>query len=412
VLDAAAQVFRQKGYIGTRLSDIADVAGIQGGSLYYHFSSRDALAEEVLLVGQIRTLDMVRDRIDDLPEGARPIDRLRAAIIAQGAAVLEVGDYTSATIRMLPQVPENIRRRTVVAQKEFAQDWDRLLKRARAAGEIRQEIDLHLIRMLMMGALNSAVEWYHPGGGLSGEELAEQVADVFLHGLSLPDRRSEAARSPQEVGNDAAPEESGQVGKAGGAHSRGAATRLRILDAAAKTFQEKGYAGTRLTDIASAAGLRTASLYYHFESRDDLVKELMRVAWEHTNDFVRRCVEHLPPEASETDRIAVAMSAHLVSALQVGTRTAAVIQIMGQVPEEVRRESLADQREYLGYWRDMLSRAVKGGEFRSDLSHPAMLMMVMGALNWTVAWYDQAKGPRPEEVAAQLATMMIDGLAR
>lgn len=52
--------------------------------------------------------------------------------------------------------------------------------------------------------------------------------------------------------------------------ARGERTAERILDAAEALFAERGFAGTRLRDVAAAAGLRTPSLYNHFESKDEL----------------------------------------------------------------------------------------------------------------------------------------------
>lgn len=412
VLEAAARVFRQKGYIGSRLSDIATVAGLQAGSLYYHFDSREALVEEVLRLAEERTRQFVKLRIESLPAGSSKVDRLRTAIAAHGIAVLEISDYTSAAIRIMNQVPEEIRRRRLASQREYERVWDRLLEDARQAHEIRSDVDLYAIRMLIFGALNSAAEWYHPGRGLRGEQLAEQFADVFMHGLSTG--RSALAHNPT-VDAVYSPGLDRRVRGNGGAEDRGrprrAATRARILDAAAQVFHDSGYAGTRLTDIASAADLQASSLYYHFASREDLVIELMRIAWERTNDFVRRSVEQLPENSSELDRLQVAMRAHLVSTLEKGTHTAAVVQIMGQVPEEVRRQSLADQRVYIAYWRAILERAGSNHEIRTDLDLSAMLMMLLGALNWTADWYRPSSSLRPDQIASHLATVVIDGLA-
>jgi AcrR family transcriptional regulator len=415
VLDAAAEVFRQKGYIGVPLADVASVAGLQAGSLYYHFPSREALGEEVLRVGQERTRQFVRQRVDQLPEGSSAFDRLRAAIIAHGVAVLELGDYTPATIRILPQVPEDIRRRHLIREQKYAADWTRLLSGAHESGDIRKDVDLTVVRPLMLGALNSAAEWYHPGGGLSGEALAAEFAEVLLGGLVASARPAQRWRSRAglvPLGADASPVSSVELdGPVAPGQPRRAATRSRILDAAALVFHEHGYAGSRLTDIARAAEMQAGSLYYHFESREDLVISLMRDAWERTNDFVRRCVDQLPAGASELDRLTVAIAAQLVSALEKGTRTAAVIEMMAQVPENVRRQSLVDQRAYLAYWREILQRAAGNGEIRSDLDLSATLMLILGGLNWTAEWFDPKAGLKPPEIAAQWATIVIDGLA-
>ena len=57
--------------------------------------------------------------------------------------------------------------------------------------------------------------------------------------------------------------------------SKSARTRERILDAAAHVLSRKGYAGTRLTDVADQAGLQAPAIYYYFPSREDLIEEVM-----------------------------------------------------------------------------------------------------------------------------------------
>ena len=73
-------------------------------------------------------------------------------------------------------------------------------------------------------------------------------------------------------------------------------TRQRILDAAARVFREQGYANARLADIAELADMQTGSLYYHFDGREDLVAEILRLgvktAWSH----VRAAVDALPAD--------------------------------------------------------------------------------------------------------------------
>jgi AcrR family transcriptional regulator len=192
ILDAAAKVFSEKGYAGARLADIADLAGLQAGSMYYHFDSREALVEEVLRVGQERTTEFVRSRLAALPPDVSHRERLRAAIAAHLLSVLEVGEYTSASIRIFGQLPYDIRCRHLAEQRAYGGDWKALLAAAQAAGEIRADLDLSALRMLILGALNYSVEWYRTGGHLTAELLADEFATVFLEGMA----GSPPARAP------------------------------------------------------------------------------------------------------------------------------------------------------------------------------------------------------------------------
>ena len=184
ILDAAAKVFRDKGYAGARLADIATAAGLQGaGSLYYHFPSRDALVEEVLRAGVAHTVEFVKRAVDALPAEATPGERLQTAMRAHLLCVLSIGDYTSANIRIFGQVPAGIRRKHLVAQRRYGVYFRQLLEAAQAAGEIRADVDLSVVRMLAFGAMNWSVEWFDPERS-SAEQVAAEFVGMVFRGIS------------------------------------------------------------------------------------------------------------------------------------------------------------------------------------------------------------------------------------
>jgi AcrR family transcriptional regulator len=183
LLDAAARVFRDKGYAGARLSDIADAAEMHTPGVYYYFPSKEDLVEEVLRVGVARAAAFVEGRVAAVPEGASALDRLRAAIEGHVLMVLEIGDYTSANIRIFGQLPDDIRRRHLAQQRAYGDLWRSLLEGARAAGEIRPDLDLSVVRMLILGALNWTVEWYRPGA-VTAAEVARHATTMICEGIS------------------------------------------------------------------------------------------------------------------------------------------------------------------------------------------------------------------------------------
>lgn len=186
ILDAAAEVFRREGYAGARLSDIAALAGIQTGSLYYHFDSREALVEEVLRLGVQMAWAHVREALVALPADATALTRLETAIRAHAAAVLEISNYTSANARIFGQAPPEVRRRHFADQQAYGAYWNELLEAAVRSGELRPDLDLYVVRMLLFGAMNWAAEWYRPDRGRPAILVAEHVVTVVLRGLVEP----------------------------------------------------------------------------------------------------------------------------------------------------------------------------------------------------------------------------------
>lgn len=183
LLDAAAKVFRDKGYAGARLSDIAEQAEMHVPGVYYYFASKEDLVEEVLRAGLAKASAFVEERVAAVPEGRPALDRLRAAIEGHVLVVLEIGDYASANIRIFGQLPDDIRRRHEAQQRAYGDLWHSLLDDARSAGELRRDVDLSVIRMLILGALNWAVEWYRPRT-LTAAEVARNATTMICEGLA------------------------------------------------------------------------------------------------------------------------------------------------------------------------------------------------------------------------------------
>lgn len=406
ILDAAAHVFRQNGYTGTRLTDIAKMADTQAGSLYYHFDSREDLVREVLRVGQQRTNDFVMERVSSLGEEVSSIDRLRAATAAHLESVLSIGDYTAATLRILGQVPDDIRNAAQSLQRSYGRYWRGLFEKAQDDGYLLPDLDMNSTQMILLGAMNTTPDWFHPNQrtGLSRQGLEDQFTSVFFDGLATAQGRKRRTGAPRV--SAAAP---AKAVPADG--TRAAATTARILDSAAKTFRENGYAGTRLLDVATGADMQTGSLYYHFDSREDLVTHLMHDAWERTDGYVRRTIQELPSRTAPINCVASAMTAHLLSVLGDGDYTSAMLRILGQVPPEVRAKIQPLQRAYLDLWRGLLRDAADAGDVRTDVDLTVVLMLITGALSWAVEWYSPTEHPAPDKLAMQFCRIVFDGIS-
>src|SRR5262245_61697378 len=106
ILDAAARALQRRGYASVTLKDIAALAEMQAGSLYYHFDTKEELVEAVLDAGVDGAIAATRDAVDALGPDADPLAQLRAAITAHLRFILAEDAYASANIRILSQVPD------------------------------------------------------------------------------------------------------------------------------------------------------------------------------------------------------------------------------------------------------------------------------------------------------------------
>ena len=193
ILDAAAEVLNRHGYAGTRLSEIADVAGLQTTAIYYHFSSREDVIEAVIEVGQRAVIHHVSEAISAVPAESPELDRILAAVAAHLEVVLTLSQYASASVRNFGQLPQDMRERQMVHRLEYAAIWRDLFNKCAAEGEFGPVLDTSIARLLIMGALSWTPEWWDPKRG-SLDEIVASAQQLVRRGLSAPAPAVQAPR--------------------------------------------------------------------------------------------------------------------------------------------------------------------------------------------------------------------------
>ncbi|MFF0492428.1 TetR/AcrR family transcriptional regulator [Nocardia sp. NPDC004068] len=172
------------------------------------------------------------------------------------------------------------------------------------------------------------------------------------------------------------------------AASKGAATRRRILDATAKILSRKGYAGTRLSDIADEAEMQAPAIYYYFDSREALIVEAIRYGSADTRQIVGSVLDALADDHSAMDRILVAVEVHLRNAMGISDYATASARNIGQLPDHLKAKPEEEQVKYGELWRRLITDAIAAGECRDGLDPTIAVILVLGALNYASEWFD------------------------
>lgn len=189
----------------------------------------------------------------------------------------------------------------------------------------------------------------------------------------------------------------------------GLESRQMILETAARLFSQHGYAVTSLRAIAAACDMKAGSLYYHFESKDQIVGEVLNIGVQRVFDAVKAAVEALPADAGLATTIHCAIETHLQALLEAQDFTSANIRIFGQVPAEIRASHKDLRKRYENYWREMLNSLESRGEIRPEQNLQRTVFFLFGAMNWTTEWYDKKK-VELKIVAGELADLVVNGL--
>jgi len=182
ILHAAAGLFRERGYAAVSLRDIAEVVGMKTGSLYYHFDSKESLVEEILTLGTQGAFDASRVAVDALGADADPVDKLGAVILAHTRFLHDEEDFASANLKILQQVPPQIRERHVRQDREYGQFVAGLIDEIAATHGLAPGLDPSILRMLCFGAMNWSISWYDPKGA-SPTQIAGQLMTMVRRGV-------------------------------------------------------------------------------------------------------------------------------------------------------------------------------------------------------------------------------------
>jgi len=179
ILDAAAQVFRQKGFHGASMADIAETVQLQKASLYHHVSSK----QEILLALLDRALDMLFEQIDLIAKQPLPADeKLRQMVQVYLRLLAENSDLSSVLLFEHRSLEPAQHKRHIPNRDRFESLWRDVLDDGVRSGLFSSSNPALAVRALM-GILNWTLTWYRPDGSLTIEQIADQYTGLLLNGL-------------------------------------------------------------------------------------------------------------------------------------------------------------------------------------------------------------------------------------
>jgi len=185
--------------------------------------------------------------------------------------------------------------------------------------------------------------------------------------------------------------------------------RAGILKAAASLFRQYGYGAVSLRAIAEAAGIKAGSIYYHFDSKDAIVTEILDAGIVAVHEEARAAVLALPDDAAPEVIFRAAIRGHLRALLEHGDYTSANVRIFGQVPAAVRDANLPVRKAYEKYLDDLLSGLQASGAIREDVNLSRLRLLLIGALNATLEWFDPKQGGA-EALADDYTEIFLNGI--
>lgn len=188
ILTEAQHLFAQRGFDGVSINDVATAAGVSKSNVFHHFGTKPSLYLEVLK----SSLDRFNAMTDHLEPDRAPIEKRLYRFLEANAAHLQ--QYPESALLVLRELLENRQEVTQhlaeqVTDAQFKQLFA-LLQEAQKAGEIRAEVDLAALVLMMIGSVvfqfqvRSLIQ-HHPEVGFDGDpaEYSRLLVDILLNGI-------------------------------------------------------------------------------------------------------------------------------------------------------------------------------------------------------------------------------------
>ncbi len=180
ILRVAARLFRQRGYHGTSMQDIAGALGLQRGSLYHHIESKEDLLFKIMEGGVGRLIAAVEPVVtSDLG----PAEKLEALIVAHVRCITRSLDNLTVFLTELRSLsPERLR--AIVARRDrYEALVRRVIQEGIAAGTFSPELDVRFSGIAVLAVCNWLYQWYRSDGPQGPEEIGRAFARLLLRGM-------------------------------------------------------------------------------------------------------------------------------------------------------------------------------------------------------------------------------------
>jgi AcrR family transcriptional regulator len=180
----------------------------------------------------------------------------------------------------------------------------------------------------------------------------------------------------------------------------------QLLEVATRLFKEKGYHNTSMQDIADGLGVQKASLYHYIESKEQLLRRLLKRAAAILGAQIDEIYE---AELSPAEKLRQALQNHAVTMMEHLNLVSVYLSEYRNLPPQQLEQILATRKHYERVLIRILEDGIASGDFR-PVNVKMTLLGLLGMFNWTHQWFSPDGELTPQEIAAILTDLAMRGL--
>src|SRR6266516_640719 len=181
--------------------------------------------------------------------------------------------------------------------------------------------------------------------------------------------------------------------------------RQEILRAAARLFQQQGYDATSMNDVAAALKLSNGGLYHHFQSKDEILFDLMNHAMDITEERVINPVKAI---ADPEERLRTLIRLHIGVVLSERDREITVMLHENHpLSPTLRKRINARKKDYIHFLENVIAEVQRTRGSKGTVTARAAAFAVLGMINWIYQWYRPAGSLQEESLVQQYTEILF-----
>jgi AcrR family transcriptional regulator len=194
-------------------------------------------------------------------------------------------------------------------------------------------------------------------------------------------------------------------------------SRQEILRTAARLFQQRGYDATSMNDVAAALKLSKGGLYHHFQSKDEILFEIMNHAMEITQERVLSPVRGI---ADPAERLRALIRLHIEVVLSPRDREITVMLHENHpLPPALRKRINARKKDYIHFLENLMAevqnqahrdQAQPSHHAKGKVSPRAAAFALLGMINWIYQWYKPEGELQAQNLIPQFTGLIFGGI--
>ena len=185
-------------------------------------------------------------------------------------------------------------------------------------------------------------------------------------------------------------------------------SRQEILRTAARLFQQRGYDATSMNDVAAALKLSKGGLYHHFQSKDEILFDIMNHAMDITQE---RVINPARGVANPEERLRTLIRLHIEVVLSPRDREITVMLHENHpLPPTLRKRINARKKEYVHFLEGLMAEVQQARQGKGHVSPRAAAFALLGMINWIYQWYKPEGDLQAHNLVPQFTELVFGGV--